>query len=187
MRRTTFQTFHRTTVLTVSVTAAALLLAGCGGKSDSGAAGGGPASPSQPASTAPSSPSSPSTGPTGTSGAPSGSTSGTPTGKGCAPQLQLSAADKGHTVCLTKGGRIRLELDGTKDRPWTPVKATGGALKATNAGVAIQRGDAVAAFDAVAPGTVQLTATRPLCAKRPGQVSCLGIEQWTVTVTVAKP
>ncbi|MEU6220217.1 hypothetical protein ABZ845_22275 [Streptomyces sp. NPDC047022] len=183
MRRTTFQTFHRTSVLTVSA-AAALLLAGCGGKSDSGAAGSGPASPSRPASTAPSSPSSPSTGPTG---APSGSAPGTPTGKGCAPQLQLSAADKGHTVCLTKGGRIRLELDGTKDRPWTPVKATGGVLKATNAGVAIQRGDAVAAFDAVAPGTVQLTATRPLCAKHPGQVSCLGIEQWTVTVTVAKP
>jgi hypothetical protein len=178
MRRTTF---HRTTA--VALAAAALLLAGCGAQNEGGAAGSGAASPSGPART--STPASPSPSSGTPSKPPSGSVTAPVTGTGCAPQVQLTAADTGRAVCLAKGGRIRITLDGTKDRPWTPVTTTGGALKAANAGIVIQPGDALAVFDAVAPGTARLTSTRPLCAKRPGQVSCLGIEQWTVTVTVA--
>ncbi|MEU8589793.1 hypothetical protein AB0C59_22785 [Streptomyces sp. NPDC048664] len=162
MRRTTFQTLPRTTAVTAGLgVAAALLLAGCGSDKSSGTAGSDPATPSRPASTAPSKPS------------------------GCAPRLELSAKDKGHTVCLAEGGKIDLTLDGTKDRPWTPVKATGDALKATNAGIVLQPGDATAAFTAAGTGTVHLTATRPLCPKHKGKVSCQGIEEWTATVTVA--
>ena len=117
----------------------------------------------------------------------SGAAAPTATPTGCTPHVQLTAADSGRTVCLSTGGQIRLTLDGTKDRPWSPVTDTGAVLKATNAGFVVQPGDAVAAFDAVAPGTAQLSATRPLCAKRPGQTSCLGIQRWTVTVTVTKP
>ncbi len=183
MRRTTL---HLTTVVTVA--AAALLLTGCGSQSHGGAAGSGAVSPSGPTSP-PASPSvSPSVSPSAPpSGSPAPTT--TSTGSGCAPHVQLTAADTGRAVCLTKGGQIRLTLDGTKDRPWTTVTATGGALKAANAGIVIQPGDAVAAYDAAAPGTARLTATRPLCAKHPGQKWCLGIQQWsvTVTVTVTKP
>ncbi|MER6126608.1 hypothetical protein ABT173_29120 [Streptomyces sp. NPDC001795] len=183
MRRTTL---HRTTV--VAVAAAALLLAGCGTQSDGKSAGSSAVSPSAPPSQ--------SVSPSGTPSAPasaspsvppSGAPSATTPATGCTAEAQLTAADTGRTVCLTTGGQIRLTLDGTKDRPWTTVSATGNALKATNAGIVIQPGDAVAAYDAVAPGTARLTATRPLCAKRPGQKSCLGIQQWTVTVTVTKP
>ncbi|MCW7946528.1 hypothetical protein AAW14_32245 [Streptomyces hygroscopicus] len=179
MRRATPQ---RTTTTVVAV-AAALLLAGCG--SQGGRAGSGSVSPSGPASGAPSG--SPSAKPSEPSSVPpSGASSPTSTGTGCAPRVQLTAGDTGRVVCLTTGGRISLTLDGTQDRPWTPVRATGSALKASNPGIAVQPGDAVAAFDAVTPGTVRLTSTRPLCAKRPGQKSCLGIQAWTITVTVTK-
>ncbi|MFC3577837.1 hypothetical protein ACFOZ0_32185 [Streptomyces yaanensis] len=181
MRRTTL---HRTTV---AAAAAALLLVGCGTQSDGGTAGSGAGSPSGSRSAEPSA--SPSLSPSAPpSASPSASTSVSPsptaTGTGCTSEAQLTAADTGRTVCLKTGGQIRLTLDGTKERPWAPVTAKGGALKAINAGIVILPGDASAAFEAVAPGTARLTSTRPLCAKRPGQKSCLGIEQWTVTVTV---
>ncbi len=75
---------------------------------------------------------------------------------------------------------------GTKARPWKPVTAHGGALQAINAGFVIQPGDATAAYRAVAPGTVKLSSSRPLCAEPTGsgQFSCKGIQEWTVTVTV---
>jgi hypothetical protein len=182
MRRTTSRP-----VTVVAVAAAALLVAGCsaqdgGGTSDGRASGGGPSSPSVSASASPSPSASPS-GPGASSQAPSPSTGGT----GCTTEAQLTAADSGRTVCLRVGGQLRLTLDGTKDRPWSTVTATGGALKPTNAGIVVLPGDAVAAYHAVAPGTARLTSTRPLCARHPGQKACLGIQQWTVTVTVEQP
>lgn len=159
MRRTTL---HRTTG--VALWAVVVLLTGCGAQSGGTGPGGGT---SDGTGTAPPSP--------------------TRTGGGCTTEASLTAADTGRTVCLTVGGRLRLTLDGTKDRPWTPVTARGGALKAVNAGFVIQPGDAVAAYEAIAPGTARLTATRPLCAERPGQTSCQGLQQWTVTVEVTKP
>ncbi|MFI5685703.1 hypothetical protein [Streptomyces sp. NPDC051636] len=163
MRRTTL---HRTSAVAV----AALLLAGCGsqGGGDNAGSGSVPPAPSDSASR---------------STAPSASPSASPT-RSCTPRTQLGVADNGRTVCLAKGQMIRLTLDGTKDRPWKPVTADGGALKAANPGFVLQPGDAVAAFEAVAPGTAHLTSSRPLCASRPGQVSCKGIQGWTVTVQV---
>ncbi len=102
-------------------------------------------------------------------------------------EVQLTAADTGRTVCLAQGGRIRIALDGSKDRPWAVVTAEGDALEATNAGIAVPPGGALAAFEAVAPGTARLSSSRPLCARQPGRNACLGIEQWTVTVTVTAP
>ncbi|OIJ88045.1 hypothetical protein [Streptomyces colonosanans] len=151
---------RRTTFHQVTVAMAALLLAGCGTQSDGGAPDGDMVSPSP---------------------------SPTATATGCTSEARLTAADDGRTICLTTGGQIRLTLHGTTDRPWAPVTATGSALKAANAGIAVRPGDAVAAFDAVAPGTAQLSSTRPLCARRPGQNSCLALQNWTVTVTVRKP
>ncbi|MCN9239253.1 hypothetical protein NGF19_00345 [Streptomyces sp. RY43-2] len=107
-----------------------------------------------------------------------------PSPRGCPAEVRLTAADDGRALCLTTGGRLRLTLHGSEDRPWTPVTATGGALRPVNAGVAVRKGDAVAAFEAVAPGTARLTSTRPLCARRPGQNSCPGVQRWTVTVRV---
>ncbi|MFF7145972.1 hypothetical protein ACFZB5_33045 [Streptomyces nodosus] len=88
---------------------------------------------------------------------------------GCTDHVELTAADSGRTLCPAVGGQVRITLDGTKDRPWTPVKSTGTALWAANAGIGMPPGDAVAAFDAVTPGTARLTSSRPLCAAHPGR------------------
>ena len=140
-----------------------LLLAGCGSKSGSGTHPGSAGQVSPPA-------------PSASASAPGG----------CPATVELKAADTGRTVCVAKGGEVRLTLDGTKSRPWKPVMASGTALKGINAGFVVQPGNATAAYQAVATGTEKLTSSRPLCAKpaKPGGVSCMGIQEWTVTVTV---
>ncbi|MFD8421131.1 hypothetical protein [Streptomyces sp. NPDC059466] len=109
-----------------------------------------------------------------------------PQGCGTAP-AELGTADTGRTYCLSAGGTLRLSLDGTAARPWTPVKADGDGLEATNSGIVLQPGDASAAFRAVSAGTVRLTSSRPLCATEPHRMSCKGLQEWTVTVRVTKP
>lgn len=161
MRRTTF---HRASLAAATL----LLLAGCGSQSGSGDKGSGAVSPS-PSASSPS------------ASSPSGST-------GCVSSTgELTAADNGRTVCLAVGGQLRLGLDGSRQRPWKAVTATGSALKATNSGIVLQPGDASAAYDAVAAGTATLSSSRPLCAQptAPGQVSCKAIEEWHVTVRVS--
>ncbi|MFJ5017239.1 hypothetical protein [Streptomyces griseoluteus] len=105
---------------------------------------------------------------------------------GCADQARLTSSAAGKTVCLRQGGELRLTLDGTTSRPWQPVRASGHALTAINAGLVLQPGDATAAYRAVATGTVQLTSSRPLCARptTPGGVSCKGIQEFRVTVRI---
>ncbi|MFF4898332.1 hypothetical protein [Streptomyces sp. NPDC001068] len=161
MRRTTV---HRTSLAAATL----LLLAGCGSQSGNTDRGSGALSPSP-------SPSAPAGSP-GPSG-PSGS---------CTPLTsELTAADHG-TVCVAVGGQVRLTLDGTRQRPWKAVTASGDALRAGNAGIVLQPGDASAAYTAVAPGTVTLTSSRPLCAEptTPGGVSCKAVQEWQVTVRV---
>jgi hypothetical protein len=153
-----------------ALAAAVLLLAGCGSKSDSGAQGG--------------------QGGKGGKGTDTGS-AGTvspsaPAAGGCASAVDLKATDTGRTVCVAKGGDVRLTLEGTKSRPWKPVQASGTALKAINTGFLVRPGQAAAAYHAVAAGTEKLTSSRPMCAQptKPGEVSCMGIQEWAVTVTV---
>ncbi|MFB7509707.1 hypothetical protein [Streptomyces broussonetiae] len=152
---------RRTTTTSLALAGAVLLLAGCGSKSgsDTDTKGAGKVSPSAPSA---------------------------PASGGCASTVELKAADTGRTVCVAKGGEVRLTLDRTKSRPWKPVMTSGTALKGINAGLALQSGDATAAFRAAADGTAKLTSTRPLCAEptAPGGVSCKGIQEWMVTVTV---
>lgn len=154
---------RRTTTSLAALAGAVLLLAGCGSKSGSGTN-------------------------TGSAGkvSPSASSSAPAPGGGCGSTVELKAADTGRTVCVAKGGEVRLTLDGTKSRPWKPVTATGSALKSINTGFAIRSGDATAAYHAQTAGTEKLTSSRPLCAEpsAPGGVSCKGIQEWTVTVTV---
>ncbi|MER7836773.1 hypothetical protein ABTY98_12875 [Streptomyces sp. NPDC096040] len=156
----------RTTVHRASLAAATiLLLAGCGSQSGSTDKGSGTVSPSP-------SPSSPSA--TGSPGS-------------CTPLTsELTAADNSRTVCVAVGGQLRLTLDGTRQRPWKAVEASGSALRAANAGIVLQPGDASAVYRAVAAGTVTLSSSRPLCAEptAPGEVSCKGIQEWQVTVRV---
>ncbi|MFI0963048.1 hypothetical protein ACH4S8_16850 [Streptomyces sp. NPDC021080] len=162
MRRTTH-------TRTIALTALALLLAGCGtqGGGDTGA--GGTVSPP----------------PSPTGGTPSPSPS--PSRPDCAKaEGELGAADTGRTYCLAPGETIRISLDGTSVRPWKPVETDGKALEATNSGIVLQPGDASAAYRAVAPGTVRLTSSRPLCPSDPARISCKGLQGWTVTVVVPK-
>ncbi|MFG3045365.1 hypothetical protein [Streptomyces sp. NPDC048202] len=108
----------------------------------------------------------------GTEGNDAGrSVSPSPTRESCVSALQLTAADSGRTLCLAKGGQLRLSLDGDKARPWKPVQAEGGALTAINSGFVLQPGDANAAYRADRSGTVELTSTH-------------GTEHWQVTVRV---
>ncbi|MGW3951387.1 hypothetical protein ACWEKM_10680 [Streptomyces sp. NPDC004752] len=173
-----------------------------GGSGGSGAMSSAPATPpaSGPRSSGPATPPAPVT--PSTPGAPSGpvtsSAPGTPsapgtlppsspapTADGCVTRAELTAADNGRSLCLKRGGEVRITLDGTADRPWKPLTASGDALKPANPGFVILPGDAVAAYEAIAPGTARLTSSRPLCARTdPGQVSCLGIQNWAVAVRV---
>jgi len=164
MRRTTP---HPSTVLALA--ASALLLAGCGTQTGDSGSGSSAVTPSQ-------SQSQPQT----------KSPSPTTSEKGCAPQASLTAEDSGRTVCLTAGGVVRITLDGTTMRAWKPVSATGDALEPTNAGIVIQPGDATAAYTAAAAGTAQLTSSRPVCGTDPGHIACKGLQEWKVTVVVAK-
>ncbi|MHB9861414.1 hypothetical protein [Streptomyces sp. YIM S03343] len=188
MRRTTFL---RTTVTATAVSA--LFMAGCGSSDGAGTAEGksgtptsASPSPSPSSSSASPSPSRSVTPPTSPTPPASPSTSTAPvTPTGCTSTISLTAADNGHTVCLTKGGEIRVSLDGSKDRPWSPVKAKDtGVLKAINAGFAVLPGDSNAAYRATGTGTARLTASRPLCASTPDHVACKAIVEWGVTVTV---
>ncbi|MEU6341435.1 hypothetical protein ABZ883_10875 [Streptomyces sp. NPDC046977] len=108
--------------------------------------------------------------------------------KPCPTRLDLGAADTGRTLCVSTGATVRVALDGSADRPWSPVTLKGGGLRAGNAGIGAPRGDTIAAYRATATGTARLTATRPLCAQptAPDQVACLGLQEWTVTVRVSQ-
>jgi hypothetical protein len=129
---------------------------------------------------------------TGTAGAgsvaasPSLSPSSSATKTGCKAEAALTAADNNSTVCVTKGGQIRLTLDGTADKPWAAVEASGSALTPVNAGIGAPAGDKVSAYRAASDGKVTLTSSRPMCAKaKPGQMQCKALMTWMVTVVVA--
>ncbi|MER6422184.1 hypothetical protein [Streptomyces sp. NPDC001137] len=148
---------------TLALAALTLALAGCGNQTDSGKGG-----DSNSVSSSPTPKKSPPPSPSG----------------GCTTASTLGAADSGRTVCLAVGDTVRISLDGTAKRPWKPVTASGSVLRATNSGFVLQPGDASAAFKAVADGKTRLESTRPLCAAQSGRVSCLGIQEWWVTVVV---
>ncbi|MDN3263324.1 hypothetical protein QWJ26_26645 [Streptomyces sp. CSDS2] len=152
---------RRTTPLVLA--AAALLLAGCGSPQDTGSGGGRAPAPS------------------GTGAPPAGRNAGD-----CTGHANLTVADQDRSVCVAEGGELRLTLDGTSARPWQPVTASGTGLRAINAGLVLQPGDATAAYRAVAAGTVKLSSSRPRCPEpaAPDQASCEGVEKWTVTVRV---
>ncbi|WP_030320513.1 hypothetical protein [Streptomyces sp. NRRL B-3229] len=156
MRRTT----HRTTLALAALT----LLAGAGCGSQAGSDGGGADTVSPPPSS---------------SASPSPSSS-----PRCTSASELGASDSGATVCLAVGDTVRLSLDGTKSRPWSPVTAEGTGLEPVNSGFVLQPGDANAAYRAVSAGQVRLTSSRPLCATETGKVSCKGIQGWWVTVVI---
>jgi hypothetical protein len=150
----------------VALTALALALAGCGGQADSGKGG-----DSDSVSSSPTPTTSPTTAPTGS-----------PTG--CASASTLGVRDSGRTVCMAVGDTIRISLDGTAKRPWKPLSPKGSVLEAANSGFVLRPGDASAAYKAVAKGKTRLQSTRPLCAAQTGRVSCLGLQEWWVTVVV---
>ncbi|MGW2570525.1 hypothetical protein [Streptomyces sp. NPDC001537] len=154
------RTIRHTTLALVALT---LTLAGCGTQTDSGKSGDGNHVSSSPTPRK----------------SPPPSSSG-----GCTAASTLGAADSGRTVCLAVGDIVRISLDGTAKRPWKPVTASGSVLRADNSGFVLQPGDASAAFKAVADGKTRLESTRPLCAAQSGRVSCLGIQEWWVTVVV---
>jgi hypothetical protein len=164
---------------TLALAALTLVLAGCGGPSDNG----GRSDTGKGSSSVSSSPATPT--PTPTTSSPTGPTTG-PTGSptGCTAASTLSAHDSGRTVCLTVGETLRVSLDGTAKRPWKPLAVKGTGLEAANSGIVLQPGDANAAYRAVAAGKTRLQSTRPLCAAQAGRVSCLGIQEWWVTVEV---
>ncbi|MDX3456669.1 hypothetical protein PV396_32770 [Streptomyces sp. ME02-8801-2C] len=172
MRRTTRRhTIRRHTTPALSVLALAIALAGCADPTDSGKGGGISVSPSSPTSASPSASASPKTSPT-------------PGSTDCSPTATLGARDSGRTVCLAVGDTVRISLDGTSERPWKPLTASGSGLKAANSGIVLRTGDASAAFEAVSAGRTRLESTRPLCATGPDRVSCRGIQEWWVTVVV---
>ena len=163
---------------TVALAALTLALAGCGGQTDSGKGGDSTSVSSSPSPTPTSTPT-PSPSPKTSLPAPPQTSPAD-----CARASTLDVADSGHTVCLAVGETVRISLDGTAKRPWKPVSAKGSGLEAVNSGFVLLPGDASAAFKAVAAGKTRLQSTRPLCATQAGRVSCMGIQEWWVTVVV---
>ncbi|MER5795668.1 hypothetical protein [Streptomyces sp. NPDC001980] len=173
MRRTTF---HRASLAAASL----LLLAGCGsqgGSENNGDKGSGAVSPT------------PTTTPTPT---PTPTSTPSPSGSaaGCTPLTsELTAADSGRIFCLARDGAFRVTLTGSEQRPWKKIAVAGdtASLKEINYGIMLRGSDAGSAYQAMAPGTVTLSSTRPLCAQptAPGGVSCKGIQEWKVTVQVS--
>ncbi|MGW3289114.1 hypothetical protein ACWDR3_31200 [Streptomyces sp. NPDC001002] len=159
---------HRTTpaLALTALTALTFVIAGCGTDSGGDEGSAGSVSPST-AATSPT-PESP-----------------TPDPSQCAAVSgSLGADDSGRTVCLSTGQVVRVELDGTADRPWKALTADGSGLEATNSGFVMQPGDANAAYKAVSTGKIRLSSTRPLCGAESGRISCKGIQEWWVTVVV---
>ncbi|MDT0474753.1 hypothetical protein RM863_21760 [Streptomyces sp. DSM 41014] len=118
------------------------------------------------------------------SGSVGGSPSAASPSRGCAPPAELGAGDSGRTVCVAVGGVVRVDLDGSEARPWKPLAVSGAGLRATNSGLVLGRGDATGAYRAVAAGTARLASARPLCPTGAGEVSCVGLQGWSLTVVV---
>jgi len=171
----------RRTTPALALTALTLVIAGCGsqsGRDEGSARSVSPSTTARPSTARPSPTGSPSVDlPTPQSPTADPSRCATVSGS-------LGADDRGRTVCLATGEVVRVELDGTSDRPWKAVTAEGAGLEATNSGFVMQPGDANAAYKAVSTGKIRLSSTRPLCGAESGRISCKGIQEWWVTVVV---
>ncbi|MGW1215794.1 hypothetical protein ACWD5F_39810 [Streptomyces sp. NPDC002499] len=179
---------HRTTpaLALTALTTLTLVLAGCGSDSGGDESSAGSVSPSTSASPTTAGP---------TTASPSASQSPTTRSPTTEPPTadpsqcatvsgSLGADDSGRTVCLTTGQVVRVELDGTAERPWKPLTTEGAGLEATNSGIVLQPGDASGAYKAVSTGKIRLSSTRPLCGAGSGRISCKGIQEWWVAVVV---
>lgn len=161
----------------LALAALGLLLTGCGTQPGTGSAGSATGTPSAGRTVSPAPSSSPST------TSPSTASPSTASPK-CAPPAELGAGDSGRTVCVAVGGVVRVNLDGTREKPWKALTVSGEGLEATNSGLVLRPGDASGAYRAVAAGTARLASDRPLCATGPGEVACQSLQEWWVTVVV---
>jgi hypothetical protein len=160
-------------VLAAAVIGAAAVLSGCGQQHGTGV---GVAAPAPSTSTA--------TGP-GPSALCRG---GRPATHG---RLTITGAESGLSFCVTRGTNVAVFLkSGTPARKWSPIKASGTALRpSANGELALALGVTGASFAAVRPGTAIITSGRPACgpgdtASSTGSMSCTAILAFRVTVTV---
>ena len=118
---------------------------------------------------------------TGSSGGPASSSASQPvSAHGCASTVNVGVADDGRTVCVAPGGVVTLSLAG---KGWRAVSVTGTALTPKSASTTPD--GEVAAFNAGAAGSARLTTSRRNCPDpSPGQVSCMSIQAFSVTVTI---
>jgi hypothetical protein len=156
----------RTVLLLTLLLALPALVAGCGSVGRPG--GGSAASPSP--------------------SAPSGATSPGPNQSGPAgnPAASLTDADVGRTLQVHKGDRLSVALhEPAGFSPWSRLASSDGTvlLPVVDTRAAAVRGVTLGSFQAVAPGTAQLTSTT---AQDCPQGPCPAIARaWTVTVQVS--
>jgi hypothetical protein len=159
-------------VLAAVVISAAVVLSGCGQQHGTGVGVAAPAPSSSPA-----------TGPGPSALCPGGRPA-------THPRLTITGADSGSSFCVTRGTNVTVFLKGTPARKWSPIKATGNALRpSANGELALALGVTGASFAAVEPGTTIITSGRPACgpgetASGTGSMSCNAILAFRVTVTV---
>lgn len=84
--------------------------------------------------------------------------------------LDLTAGGTPREICLSVGSSLRLRSGPGAQ----PVRQTGGALSQVSPGV----------YRGIQPGPAELSGTRRVCPPRHGQVSCMAIVHWHVTVNV---
>jgi hypothetical protein len=140
----------KTVLSLVAVGAAALLVAGCG--SDTGGAHSLPANAQSPSSAV--------------------STASTAPACAASAEVTVTAADNGKQVCVSTGGRVKVELA----TGWAPVTESGAALAKASG----------TEFNGAKAGRAELTSAERLCPKPTGKsvMGCGALRAWQVTVVV---
>jgi hypothetical protein len=97
-------------------------------------------------------------------------------------------SDSGRSICMQVGQRLLVILRApASGRDWArPRPSARGYLVAAPMSLMLVRGATGANFRAVKPGTVYLRSSRPVCAPKPGAVSCQAVQAWSVQLVISK-
>jgi hypothetical protein len=113
----------------------------------------------------------------------SSSPSGSP-GTTCGQQVQAEEPDSGTTVCVARGGELIVLLHNVAGSSWSEPQVVGSALGA-GMGIPTPYGRVGWLFKALAPGTAQISTSRPNCPPAsPGAVTCHSLLAFHLEVEV---
>jgi hypothetical protein len=102
----------------------------------------------------------------------------------CRARGTVTEAESGQTVCLTRSGRLEVDLHGTRQNPWSPIRLDGTALRRAPSGKEmLALGVTGGFFAADHDGTARLTSTRS-CGRPAPPGNCASPRTFEITVVV---